>query len=290
MDEISAEKFSQAERMARNKLCYDKCFCPKLRAKDECGNCLVFASLRDYYLNYVIEAEPCDYLSRWSWKDVATIAESGKSEELFSLGDEKKVVLSSGEEVTAIIIGFNHDNLADGGKAGMTFALKDALPVELSVNCESTNAGGWRTSKMRTDYLERIYGVLPPELKERIKPVVKVTGVGGDGRTGRVGKTVDKLFLFSGSEVDGAEEYVDNGFGGAFYGAKDWAAPNEGKQYPYFVDYKNLAFYKNAERVDWWLRSPYIGDGTSFCYVDRGGEMERADAKIRKFIRFGFCI
>lgn len=283
-------KFRQAERMARNKLCYEKCFCPKLRAKNECDNCSVFASLRDYYLAYEIGAEPLDSIGRWSWEDIAKIAESGKAEAMFSLGDEKRVILNNGEAITVVIIGFNHDNLADGSKAGITFALKEVMRDEFRMNAQDTNKGGWRESEMRTVYLEHVFQLLPFELQKRIKPVVKITGVGGVGWLGDVEQTIDKLFLFSGNEVDGKQEYVDNGLVGAFYGPEDWAAPNEGKQYSYFVDYKNHIVHRNGERVDWWLRSPHIGNDTYFCCIDRGGEMQCVGANCHGGVRFGFCV
>ncbi len=284
------ERVRQAERMARNKLCYEKCFCPKFKAKSECDNCPVFVSLRDYYLTYVIGTEPLDSISRWSWEDIAKISESGKAEELFSLGDEKRITLNNGEVATVVIIGFNHDNLADGNKAGITFALKEVLRDEFRMNGENTNKGGWRTSEMRTIYLQQVLRLLPIELQKHIKPVVKTTGVGGVGWLGNVEQTIDKLFLFSGNEVDGKQEYVDSGLGGAFYGPEDWAAPNEGKQYSYFVDSKNHVVSKNGKRVDWWLRSPHIGDGAYFCCVDREGEMQCIGANCCECVRFGFCV
>lgn len=235
MAEYKEEIFRQAERMARNKFCYDKCFCPNLRAKNACSECAVLASLRDYYLNFVIGIEPCNYICRWLWEDIATIAESGKAEELFSLGDEKNLILENGEEVTIVIIGFNHDTLVEGGKAGIMFALKDVLQEDFRINDENSSIGGRRASKMRTEYLQQIFELLPKELQGRIKSVVKTTGIGGYSQ--EVEQTVDKLFLFSGNEVEGKEKYSDFGLGG-FYGPEDFAAPDEGKQYPYFVDYK----------------------------------------------------
>ncbi len=287
MCESEQEKFRQAERMAKNKLCYNKCFCPKLRAQNACDNCAVFASLREYYLTSVIGVEPLDYLRRWSWEDIATVAESGKAEELFSLGDEKNLILTNGEEVTVVIIGFNHDELAEGGKAGITFALKDTLQEELYMNEERSNVGGWRASKMRTEYLERIFELLPQELRGRIKPVIKKTGMGG--RSLDVEQTLDKLFLFSGNEVEGKEEYSDCGLGG-FYGPEDFTAPDEGKQYPYFVDYKNHIVFRNGERESWWLRSPHSEDDFGFCYIYMGAELDCTSAKQKNGVRFGFCI
>lgn len=55
--------------------------------------------------------------------DAATIAmlsENGTIQNYYSVGDEKTITLSTGEQVTFVILGFDHDDLSDGsGKAGV---------------------------------------------------------------------------------------------------------------------------------------------------------------------------
>ena len=48
--------------------------------------------------------------------DAATIAmlsENGKIQNYYSVGDEKTITLSTGEQVTFVILGFDHDDLSD---------------------------------------------------------------------------------------------------------------------------------------------------------------------------------
>lgn len=290
------KKLRQAEQMAKNKICYDKCVCPKLRVKNKCGECAVFESLSRYYLNYEVGKHTSGGIDRWTWEDIGLVAKSGKAEEWFFLGDEKKITLNGGEEITVVIVGFNHDNLEGGGKAGITFALKDVLKEDYCINVEHTNVGGWRKSKMRTEYLDKIYRLFPEEVRRLIKPVVKLTGVGNgrggavESRVDEVEQTVDKLFLFSGNEVEGTEEFFDSGADCGFEGPEDIAAPNEGKQYPYFIDRKNYAVYRNGDRESWWVRSPHCGSDWGFCYYYRGSELTYCGAEQKFAVRFGFCI
>lgn len=65
-------------------------------------------------------------LEAYTWEEIAAISESGEAKNKFFVGDTKTFTftnLGGGTYTsTAILIGFNHDDLADGsGKAGMTF-------------------------------------------------------------------------------------------------------------------------------------------------------------------------
>ena len=122
-----------------------------------------------------------------------------------------------------VILGFDHDNLTGGGKAGITLGMKNALATAYVMNDSSTNAGGWKQSKMRTSTMETLYGLLPDEVKAVIKPVDKVTALYES--SGALETTSDKLFLFSQREIMGNNNYSvtsQNSF------------PNEGEQYEYY--------------------------------------------------------
>lgn len=126
--------------------------------------------------------KPLDKLATLSWAQIAEIAESGNADKHFKIGDTKNITLYTGEKVTAVILGFNHDVLSgkDGATdktAGITFGIKVDGEFEMSENC--TNGGGWRDSKMRTVYMPRFFKLLPDELQPLIKPVFKLTGIGG---------------------------------------------------------------------------------------------------------------
>ena len=146
-----------------------------------------------------------------------------KASSAFKVGDEKEVTLTTGEKITMVILGFDHDNLTGGGKAGITLGTKNCLATAYAMNDDYTNAGGWKQSKMRTSTMEMIYGYLPDEVKAVIKSVDKVTALYES--SGALDTTSDKLFLFSQREVMGNNMYSttsQNSF------------PNEGEQYEYF--------------------------------------------------------
>lgn len=75
-----------------------------------------------------------------SWDFIASVAEAGRASDYFRIGEEKKVLLKNGIEVSVAIMGFNDTPLASGtGKAGITFIL-----VDLYETCSgsSNKAGG----------------------------------------------------------------------------------------------------------------------------------------------------
>ena len=261
------KKYQVAEQRAKETICGEKCVCPKVKAAGACGSCAVLASLREYY-----ETSEIGILDDYSWDEIAEIAESGKAAEKFNIGDEKTCVLYTGEEVTFVILGFGHDDLVGGGKAGITFGLKDVLGGRFEMNAEYTNEGGWKDSKMRTVYMRRFYTLLPEGVRKHIKFVSKTTSVGGGSV--KPEKVEDKLFLFSECEVFGDNEY---------------AAPNEGSQYPYFEDEDNRIKNRNASATFWWLRSPYASISNLFCCVSYDGVVSGDFADGSYGVCFGFC-
>lgn len=159
-----------------------------------------------------------------------------------------------------------------GGKAGITFGLKDVLGGRFEMNAECTNEGGWKDSKMRTVYMRRFYTLLPEGVRKHIKFVSKTTSVGGGSV--KPEKVEDKLFLFSECEVFGDNEY---------------AAPNEGSQYPYFEDEDNRIKNRNASAASWWLRSPSVGGTSYFRCVNNDGGVYYYGAGGANGVCFGFC-
>ena len=261
-------------------------------------------------------------LAECTWQEIDEISKSGKASEYFAIGDEKDIELDTGEIITMVIIGFDHDDLSDSsGKAGITFGMK---------NCLATNDGGWKSSQMRTSTMETLYGYLPEEVKAVIKPVDKKTSAGHMSRS--IDTTSDKLFLFSQEEVMGTINRAttrQNSFSG------------EGSQYEYFknapipkpttgtafselagtgcfyttdttaangyinkfgesnsISEKQYYNYNNAKAggntgktaVDWFLRSPYYHNIMSFCYIVDTGYSFSTDADYSHVVAFGFCV
>lgn len=155
-------------------------------------------------------------IENMTWQEIAEIAATGEAQRHFKIGDTKDIVLYTGERVKAVILGFNHDVLSENGRAadktaGITFGLKDLLDGEYEMNEKNTNTGGWEKSKMRNVYMPRFLSLLPADLRDAIKPVVKLTGTGGGSDD--ITSTGDKLFLFSQVEVCGDGTYTAYGEG-----------------------------------------------------------------------------
>ena len=104
-----------------------------------------------------------------SWADIAAISESGRAAAYFGVGEEKTIELTTGEKVTLVILGFNHDDLTGGGKAGMTIGMKNLLATTYKMNSSNTNAGGWDDSAMRTSTMTTLLSQLPADLRNVIK-------------------------------------------------------------------------------------------------------------------------
>ena len=199
-----------------------------------------------------------------TWEEVKTISESGNASSMFSVGDKKDITLSNGEIITATIIDFNHDTLADSDvKAGITFAVTD-------YNHKSTLGGNWwYDSTMRTTTLPSIYNSIPSKIQSLIKPVKKMSVVGNDTSPFNIGETTDNLWLFSAQEVEGT-----------------WG---DGTKYKYLAD--NLSKLVDETQNDWWLRSkPYLQGDNQYAYVKDNEVKWTTRRTEEKTIIFGFCI
>ena len=103
-----------------------------------------------------------------SWADIARISEAGKASTMFAVGDER-IININGEDVTLVIAGFNHDDLADGsGKAGMSIIAKTLSSLGKTTNLPQ------KLYRYATTVLDDIFmQYLPDDLKSSIKPVLK---------------------------------------------------------------------------------------------------------------------
>lgn len=268
--------YQKAEEKAEKELCNKKCLCPNWKDAGLCSSCDVFMGLREYYASQDIKE-----LHKMTYKEIDKLSKSGKAADFLNIGDEMDVELITGEVVTFAIAGFNHDIKSDDGKvAGITFIAKNVIDGEFEINSyidsnyNSTNKGGWDKSKMRNDYMQRLFKLLPVELQNVIKTVDKFTGGGKDNK--ELIKSQDKLFLPSQVEVFDDEDDVVKG---------------EGERYPYFADINNrIAKRGGGSNVWWWLRSPYVAYSTYFCSVSISGYANYDGASYSSGVRPAFCI
>lgn len=221
--------------------------------------------------------------SKASWGQIATLSESGSARKYFSVGDEKTVELSTGEKITLVILGFNHDDLSDGsGKAGITIGMRNLLAATYPMNLTITNAGGWDESEMRTSTMATLLSQFPSDLQSVIKQVNKKATAGGASTS--ITTSADKLWLFAEVEVDGttSEGYVD-----------------EGEQYEYWKTVKDgtvaadrIKYLSNGSgSADyWWLRSSSVSLTTRFRNFSSTGIDKSSSASSTGGVSFGFCV
>lgn len=195
-----------------------------------------------------------------------------------AVGDEKTIVLSTGEEVTFVILGFNHDDLADGsGKAGITFGMKGLLSTKYIITDRVTKPySEWAIR----DTLTEVYDTLPSDLKALIKDVTKLSNF-HNYSIDPIDTTVNKLFLFSVSEL-----------------FSDWSG--DGSRYEYYAS--GLGSTKKSlnngygSASGWATRSRHYYDASSvssidIITVDVDGDVVKFNSVSNPFgICFGFCI
>ena len=230
-------------------------------------------------------------LSDYSWSAIAKISDSGKAKDLFSIGDIKYV---ESLDSYVRIIGFNHDDLADGsGKAGITFEMVSLYNANTPMNDFATNIGGWADSTIRNDLTGIVMKTLPEDIQSVIKSVKKKSASGGDYQ-GYIVETEDKLFLLSEVEL---------------YGGVNYSIEGEGFQYEYYknngvmlnnntkICIKENDFDSGAE-IFYWTRSAVYNDSSSFVVVENQSgssntiyaNVYNVDEALKLYPSFAFCI
>lgn len=215
-------------------------------------------------------------LDAFTFSEISTIAASGKASAYFKRGDIKNVTLKNNEVIQLEIADFNHDDLNSGGKAPISFIVKNCLLFTGTryMNSSNTNVGGWNNSYMRGTVMAEILAQLPDDLVAVIKQVKKYTTAGNQQTT--IQTTVDKLWLPSCIEVG----TITSGAGYV----------NEGSQYPIFTDNNSRIKMYNGSAYLWWLRSPNTGNATYFHFVYSDGSNANNYANNTFGVVFGLCI
>ena len=212
-------------------------------------------------------------LESTSWADISTISELGMAQKYFQVGDTKTIKVN-GVNYQVRIIGFNHDNLTSGGKAGITFQMVDCLTTTYNMESSSTNANGWLNCAMRKTHLRTtIWGQLESSLKSVIKTVNKLASAGNQSAT--IQTAQDTLFLLSEVEIFGKVTYSKAG---------------EGTQYAYYAAGNSTIKKLIGSAYYWWERSPRGSNATHFCSVNSNGGADSDGATDANGVAFGFCV
>ena len=177
------------------------------------------------------------------------------------------------------IYGFNHDDLASGGKAPYTFGMKNLMANERQMNTSNTLVGSFVGSAMYAYLRDTVLPSLPEELRTRIKTVNKKTDA--SNQSSSVQTDAVQVFLFSVNEVAGTQ-------------SGSWVSNDEGSIYPVFTgDSSRIKKLSNGAGAAgwWWLRSPRLDFSNGFCGVTGTGNAAGYNvASGSGGVCFGFCV
>ena len=214
-------------------------------------------------------------LANNTWAQIAAASEAGVAASTWSVGDTKNITVG-GETLTVEIVGFNHDDLASGGKAGITFGLKNLMANTRQMNSSNTNAGGFTGSDMYDWLQSTLLNSLPSDLRAVLKSVNKKTSAGSQSST--INTNAMKIFLFSEIEIFGSVTYSKSG---------------EGSQYSRFATASSRIKYLSngsGSASYWWERSPRGYNSGDFCCVNSNGNASCNSASYSGGVCFGFCV
>lgn len=221
-------------------------------------------------------------LAEAEFSEIEAVACSGLVEKAYSVGDTKNIAFSD-TTIPIVIIGFNHDDLADGsGKAGITFAYGKVYYTAYLTNGTYTYADeNWGTfTNMHNALNTHLTSYLPSELSAVIKAVNKRYY---SHLTENIENSEHKLWLFAEEELG-----VD---------ATGFIYKGEGECYEYFTAGKNgYTAYPELIRYDlsgnarkWWLRTKTLSSTSGTC-VSVTGLISSDNQGTLDYVLAGFCI
>ena len=149
-----------------------------------------------------------------SWAKIAEISESGKANEVFAVGD-RKLTKINGVDTVVEIIGFNHDDKADGsGKAGITIWVRSLSTCFSSYNDVSSNQKSWIDTMSYTHGISKV--TFEDELAAVVKTVNKTYEIANNNYITSYGLIATKAWMISASEL-GYDLTYNSGAEGTVY-------------------------------------------------------------------------
>lgn len=215
-------------------------------------------------------------LSDWTWEQIVALSNSGKDpQNYFSVGDEKDLILTTGEVVPVVIGDFYHNTITGTStKAPIAFTFKNCLNTKYAMNGSRTNSGGWDGSVMRNTQMPAILNTFPAELiaDGAIKYVDVLASAGGKSTS--LVTSSDRLRLHSIAEL-GLDSAND--------------VSGEGTKYAYYTS-GNKVKTINGEASIYWTRSPSTYLNAYFCDVSTSGSPSHFFANAPYGVACGFDI
>ena len=221
--------------------------------------------------------------SEASWSEIDKISTSNLAKHYFSVGDCKNITCQDNDTLTVEIIGFDHDDLASGGKVGITIGTKNLYRGIYQFNKFNGSSNNYEESSINDELNTDFYNSFDADLKSAIKLVKKKTGIETNGS--QIKELQVKLFSFSEVEVTGSNIYSPSG---------------EGTQYSRFTTTSSRQ--KRIQNQDgsvtaqnpqeWWLRSPRENTNNSVVIIGENGSSKTSIVGngIYSYICFGFCV
>lgn len=228
-----------------------------------------------------------------SWKMIARASEEGIAKDIWKVGDEIDIVLTGDYKgsITAQIAGFGHDDLVEGGKAGITFLSKQVLSGGMMSDAKSTTITGWEVTLMRSQVMPKIRASLPTDLQKCIKTVLKSSSKGTVSDGGNF-VTEDDVFIPSLSEVLSSDSIDQKG--PSNFPVYDYAkhAKKDGNKYDVFRSDGDIqkTSQVGSGAVDWWTRSAVYYGTNCFCMITGGAKFDAKQHYNSSNVCFGFCI
>ena len=236
----------------------------------------------------------------YTWEQIAYDVDNESDDALFAkypIGARKNIEFKIGETTYMAvmeIIGHNHDDLVDGGKAKLTFFTRELPGITLPLG--TTENVGWGGSTVRTFVNGDMFNSFSESLQSAIKTVRKKYNNGFDV-TKNIVESEDKCWLASDAELN---LLIDKANSSILY---QCFVQGQGESYAEtFSDNesrKRIVYgTSDQDAVQWWTRSiykPSIADAKNMAWmILMNGSCQGASnidsPSNKKNIAFGFCI
>ena len=214
-----------------------------------------------------------------SWRTIQTAVRNNNTS-VYNVGDTKTVTIN-GTNYTVRIANKSTNancNSETYSETACGFVVEFADIVEYrAMNSTVTNVGGWPATEMRTYLNGTFYNSLPSDLQAAIKPTRVISGYGSNGTDSANFTTTDNLYLLSGVEVFGSDDY-------------DTAAGTT-TQLEYYNNSSNSKIKQYNSSDSWWWLRPADSDYTDiFRNVNSTGSLSYSFANATSGVAPAFRI
>lgn len=212
--------------------------------------------------------------------------------------EANEITLTDGTTAELRVADIYTDDMADGGKAGITFLLSGSSLTH-AMNTTATDQGGWESSALRSWLSSDAMDLLPDEVATYIVPVEKMTNnTGYTVNTAAVTSTTDSLWIPSFVEVYGT---VNWNWESSYTSNYNTILGSEGTQYAVFSESGVTGGFGTASEVEaksgigtdtntWWTRTSSPSSSDHFRAVSTVSGPYAVDNATQELgVVVGFC-